>query len=278
VGESGVVLYLDFELDAAEQRRRVYRLARAEGLERVPDSFRYMSALGYPPREAFRAALEECKEHDVKLLIVDSLGIALQGDAEAARDVIGFFQWVLEPFRAIGVTVLLIDHQSRLQAGERYQNKGAFGSVYKSNLARSVIQAEATERGEGTLSVRLRQKKHNFGELAMPFEVKLSFTEEMVTLEAVELAASELADEATLNAKERIKLALQGGPKFPADLAEATGLALKTVKNRLGELRRTGIVAATGRVEDQAEEVSLVSPSLYKGGDTRDTYGEEAEE
>jgi DNA-binding transcriptional ArsR family regulator len=277
VGEGGVVLYLDFELDAAEQRRRVYRLARAEGLERVPDSFRYMSALGHPPREAFRAALEECKEHDVKLLIVDSLGIALQGDAEAARDVIGFFQRVLEPFRAIGVTVLLIDHQSRLQAGERYQNKGAFGSVYKSNLARSVIQAEATERGGGTLTVRLRQKKHNFGELATPFEVKLAFSEEMVTLEAVELAAAELADEGTLNAKERIKLALRDGPKFPADLAEATGLALKTVKNRLGELRRAGIVEASGHVEDQAEEVSLVSPPLYRDGD-RDTYGEEAEE
>jgi AAA domain len=86
VGEGGAVLYLDFELDAQEQRRRVMRLARGEGLERVPDSFRYMSVLGYPPREAFGAALKECKEHNVKLLILDSLGPALQGDAEAARD------------------------------------------------------------------------------------------------------------------------------------------------------------------------------------------------
>lgn len=110
VGASGAVLYLDFELDAQEQRRRVNRLARGEGLQRVPDSFRYMSALGYPLREAFDAALTECKEHDVKLLILDSLGPALQGDAEAARDVIGFYQKVLEPFRAAGVTVLVIDH------------------------------------------------------------------------------------------------------------------------------------------------------------------------
>ncbi len=96
----------------------------------------------------------------------------------------------------------------------------------------------------------------------------------MVALEAVELAAAELADEGTLNAKERIRLALQDRPAFPADLAAATGLALKTVKNRLGELRRAGFVEPIGRVEDQAEEVSLVSPPLYRDGD-RDTPSEE---
>lgn len=61
----GAVLYLDFELDAAEQRRRVNRLARAEGLEQVPDSFRYMSALGYTSSEALEVALEECKKYSV---------------------------------------------------------------------------------------------------------------------------------------------------------------------------------------------------------------------
>jgi hypothetical protein len=143
------------------------------------------------------------------------LGPALQGDAEAARDVIGFFQKSIEPFRAEGVAVLIIDHQSRLQAGQSYQSKGAFGSVFKANLARSVMQVQATERGEGTLTVRLRQKKHNFGPLAEPFGAKLSFTEEAVVLEAVELDASELAEETTLNAADRVKLALEGGPAYP---------------------------------------------------------------
>jgi DNA-binding transcriptional ArsR family regulator len=200
-------------------------------------------------------------------MILDSLGVALQGDAEAARDVIGFFQRTLEPLRAAGVTVLIVDHQSRLQAGERYQSKGAFGSVYKSNLARSVIQAEAVERNEGMLTARLRQKKHSFGELATPFEAKLVFTEELVTLSGVELGAADLADEGTLNARDRIRLALEDGPAFPVDLAEATGLALKTVKNKLSELRKAGIVEPTGRVEDRAEEVSLSSPSPIRDGD-----------
>src|SRR5215208_6668330 len=222
--ESCSVLYLDFELDAEEQARRVHHLCRGQGVDTPPGELLYMSALGHPAGEAFTAALEACIEHSVGLMVVDSLGPALQGDAEAARDVIGFFQKSIEPFRAEGIAILIIDHQSRLQQGQSYQSKGAFGSVFKTNLARSVIQAQATERGEGTLTVRLRQKKHNFGPLSEPFGVKLSFTEEAVSLEAVELDASELAEEATLNATDRVKLALGNGPAYPWEIAEHTGL------------------------------------------------------
>jgi AAA domain len=270
--ESGPVLFLDFELGSEEQERRVHQLCDGAGLEKPPEDLLYMSAASHTTREAFEAAREACKEHAVRLLIVDSYGVALHGDAEAARDVIGFHQEFLEPLRALGVAVLVIDHQSRLQAGQSYQQKGTFGSVYKANLARSVIQVEATERGEGTLTVRLRQKKHSFGPLAEPFGVRLTFSEEAVTLEAVELKAAELAEEATLTAPERVKLALQDCPAYPWEIAEATGVPLKTVKNVLTGLRKQGAVETTGQTEGQAEQVrlSVPRPGLYKDG-TRDT-------
>jgi hypothetical protein len=272
--ESCPVLYVDFELDSEEQARRVHQLCRGQGLDTPPENLLYMSALGYPAGEAFTAALEACKDHSVGLMVVDSLGPALQGDAEAARDVIGFFQKSIEPFRAEGIAILIIDHQSRLQAGQSYQSKGAFGSVFKTNLARSVIQAQATERGEGTLTVRLRQKKHNFGPLAEPFGVKLYFSEEAVSLEAVELDASELAEEATLNATDRVTLTLQNDPAYPWEIAEHTGLAIKTVKNVLTGLRKQGVVEATGEVENRTERVRLSVPaslSLYRDGDGDDS-------
>src|SRR5215207_391143 len=271
--ESCPVLYVDFELDAEEQTRRVHQLCRGQGLDTLPKNLLYMSALGHPANEAFTAAWEACIDHGVGLMVVDSLGLALQGDAEAARDVIGFFQKSIEPFRAEDVAVLIIDHQSRLQAGQSYQSKGAFGSVFKTNLARSVIQAQATERGEGTLTVRLRHKKHNFGPLAEPFGVKLSFSEKAVGFEAVELDASELAEEATLNATDRVKLALESGPAYPCEIAEYTGLALKTVKNALTGLRKQEVVEPTGEVENRTERVRLCVPaslSLYGDGDDSD--------
>lgn len=265
--EEGPVLYFDAELDASEQVRRAHQLRCGSGIKNLPDGLLYMSALGFGIREALNAALETCGRHGVRLMVLDSLGPALEGDAEASKDVIGFYQSFIEPFRALGVAVLIIDHQSKLQNGQSYQSKGAFGSVYKSNLARSVIQVEAKERGEGTLTVRVRQKKHNFGPLTEPFGIKLDFSEESVVLKPVELGAAELAEEETLNASERVKLALEEGPAYPWELAETTELAVKTVKNVLTGFRKQGIVEPTGEVEQRTEQVRLCVPASlpYKG-------------
>ncbi len=122
--------------------------------------------------------------------------------------------------------------------------------------------------------MRLRQKKHNFGPLAEPFGAKLSFAEVAVVLEAVELDASELAEEATLNAADRVKLALEDGPAYPWEIAETTGLAIKTVKNALTGLRKQGVVEATGEIDGRTEQVRIIVPASlsYKGdgdGDDR---------
>jgi hypothetical protein len=266
--ENGPVLYLDFELDETEQARRARQVCRVAGQrQEPPENLLYMSAVGHRARDVFEAAYRACEEHGVVMVILDSYGVALGGDAEASKDIIAFNNEVLEPFRALGVAVLIIDHQSKLQAGQSYQSKGAFGSVFKSNLARSVIQVEATERGENTLTVRLRQKKHNFGPLADPFAVKISFTEESVDLTPVKLEAAEKAEEATLNATDRVKHALEAGPAYPWDIGEATGLAVKTVKNALTGLRKQGVVEPTGEVQSRAERVRLIVPASlpYKG-------------
>ena len=204
---------------------------------------------------------------------MDSLGPALQGDAEAARDVIGFFQKSIEPFRAEGIAILIIDHQSRLQAGQSYQSKGAFGSVFKTNLARSVIQAQATERGEGTLTVRLRQKKHNFGPLAEPFGVKLSFAGQAVSLEAIELDASELAEGAPqrhrpgeTGAGERSCLSVGDSRAHRARRQDS--------EERAHGLTQAGSCGAYRQVENRTEQVRLSVPaslSLYRDGDGDDS-------
>lgn len=260
IPEGGKVLYVDFELDAAEQNRRVSRLARAEGLGTVPEGLRYMSALGVRARHAFEDALEECQTHGVKLLIADSLGPALEGDAEAARDVIAFHNEVVEPFRAAGIAVVLIDHQSKMQAGERYQSKRAFGSVYKSNLCRSVVQVEAMERAENALTVRLRQNKHNFGALAEPFGAKLQFTEEMIAVQPTDLEVADLAEEGTLNARDRIQLAIQTlGEGTRREINElVSDLAPGTMKKELAKLKDLGKTAATGDKREGQEVIRLI--------------------
>ncbi len=262
VNGSGPVLYLDFELDADEQLRRVWELCSGLRIP-VPKDVCYLSALGKRTPEAFGTALEVCRRHEVRLVILDSLGPAMLGDAERASDFLAFYNEYLVPFREAGVTLLVIDHQGKLQAGEKCQDKGAFGSAYKSHMSRSLMQIERVgqDRDAGTLTIRLRHTKSNFGPHRDPLDVRLTFAPGSITAEFAEVDATELAGEGTLNADDRVQLALKAGPAFPDELSERTGLVVGTVQNSLTRLRGKGSVENTGEMKGRAQQVQLASSS-----------------
>ncbi len=255
----GPTIYIDFELDADEQHRRATQLACGLSMA-VPEDFKYVCALGFKTHDAVEFALSMCEEHKTVLVVLDSLGPAMVGDMAAAKDVIEFHNCYIAPFKAAGVTPVLVDHQARQQGGEGYQSKGAFGSAYKEHLSRSLIQVEAGDRSQerGTLNVRLRHKKTNFGVLAEPFDVSLSFSDEMIAATTRDLTPSDRAQEATLNAEDRVVAALEDGPSYPDDLVEATGLARSTVKNKINALKKSGRAETTGEIRGQMEQVQLV--------------------
>jgi hypothetical protein len=255
----GPVMYIDFELDADEQHRRVMQLATGMKME-VPDGFLYVSTLGVRTHEAVEFALSACEEHKAVMVVLDSLGPAMVGDMAAAKDVIEFHNCYIAPFKAVGATPLLVDHQARQQAGEGYQSKGAFGSAYKEHLSRSLIQVEAGDRSAelGTLNVRLRHKKTNFGTLVDPFDVSLSFSDEMIVASTRDLTPADRAQETTLNAEDRVVAALEDGAAYPDEITEVTGLARSTVKNKINALKKAGRVETTGEIRGQMEQVQLV--------------------
>ena len=257
----GPVLYIDFELDADEQHRRVMQLAAGMKME-VPKELLYVSTRGVRTHEAISFTLAACEEHEVVMVVLDSLGPAMVGDMAAARDVIEFHNRCIAPFKTGGATPLLVDHQARQQAGEGYQSKGAFGSAYKEHLSRSLIQVEAGDRNAelNILNVRLRHKKTNFGALADPFDVSLSFSDEMIVASTRDLTPADLAQEATLNAEDRVVAALAESPAYPDEIAEATGLARGTVKNKITALKKAERVETTGEIKNQMERVRLVAP------------------
>jgi AAA domain/NrS-1 polymerase HBD domain len=258
----GPVLYLDFELDADEQHRRVMQLAAGCDID-VPQTFKYVSALGVRTHDAVEFAYDACEEHGMVMVVLDSLGPAMAGDMSAAKDVIGFHNAYIAPFKASGITVVLVDHQARQQAGEGYQSKGAFGSAYKEHLSRSLVQVEAGDRSaeEGALNVRLRHKKTNFGALAEPFDVALSFSAEKIIARTRELTPADLAQEQTLNAVDRVRSALEDRPAYPDEIVEVTGLSRGTVKNSITTLKKTGEVEITGETNGRMEQVRLAASS-----------------
>jgi hypothetical protein len=249
------VLYVDFELDADEQHRRALELAAGMGLPGIPDNFYYLSAAMLPPAVAFAVAAEECRRLGAKLVIVDSVGFALDGDSENARDVLGFYRTRVQPLKDAGASPLLIDHQAKIIKGEKYSDKQAFGSVYKTNAVRSSFQIRGSGDDEpGEITATFTHKKNNFGWREKDFSVKLVFGEGRTTVERLEAPMPNPDREPSK--KERVLEAVGELGRATAETVQnKTGISLQTVRNSISELLTEGALADTGEKQNRSRIV-----------------------
>src|SRR5829696_2538464 len=279
-------LYVDFELDREEQGTRAERIAKGMGIE-VPDDLHYLWASGFRFSEVFPLILEAVDELGIRVIALDSLGMALEGDALKGAVIIDFFRDRIDQLKRRGVSVLIVDHQSGLRPGESYQNKAQYGSVYKGYLSRSRLQLELDERNEVGTRVIVRQNKTNFGSPQVPFVVQTLFEEKKIVLSREALSEEDLREESVLNATDRVLLSLLDGSSYPADLQEKTNLA--GVGNIITKLKRKELIELTGQKVGKADEVVLtekgqglaevISSRLSSSSNTpRDSGDDEANE
>lgn len=185
------VLYLDYELDFEEFKRRAHEITA--GLEEdttVPRNLLY-----YFPEQSLPKFLPTLnvliKKNDIQFLVIDSLGAA-GVDPDKAVEVIAAFARL----RTLGVTTLILDHQPKMQAQDNYNLKTPYGSVYKYNLSRSVFQLACIHRQPGLMSVMLRHKKSNFGKLLddLLFDIEFNQIEGKVRFLRSDSLSPELKD------------------------------------------------------------------------------------
>jgi AAA domain-containing protein/primase/DNA polymerase family protein len=265
VRQHGPVIYLDFELDREEQARRVYQLSEGAGMDRPPERFYYLSGADRPLKTVLNYTLDRAKGLGAAVVLLDSLGFAVEGDMEASRDVLRFVRDCIKPFERAGVTLVIVDHQSKLTAGEGYHQKSPFGSVYKSNACRSVLQVGVEDQREGELTVRFRHQKANFGSKLDPFEAHLVFHDTKVEITHRALGAEDLASEGSLNTRQKIRRLLEAGPMYPCEAVEKIqGVTEGTVKNALSAMRKRGEIEDTGVISDTgAHQVRLTGSSSH---------------
>ncbi len=158
----GKVLYIDWEAGEETFRARVNRVANTLDIDLdngIPN-IRY-KRLYAPLNEHLDDIIEECAEHDIALVIIDSFGFSMSGqDTSAQPDVTSQMARLA---KIPGATVI-IDHIGKQGKGE----DGPFGSVYKHAAARwmwwlRAVSEEASPDGEvkpGTF-VRMANTKHN---------------------------------------------------------------------------------------------------------------------
>ena len=145
-------------MDREEQGTRAERIAKGMGIE-VPDDLHYLWASGYRFSDAFLLILEAVDELGVRVVALDSLGMALEGDALKGAVCRASSGTASISSSGAGVSVLIVDHQSGLRPGESYQNKAQYGSVYKAiclDLGCSSNWTNAMKQGPGSSCARTR--------------------------------------------------------------------------------------------------------------------------
>jgi hypothetical protein len=224
-------------LDVEEQHRRVRDLCAGMDIV-VPKKLAYLSGVGVSTDAAFAAARRFVSNHGGVAVIIDSVGLAMMGDMGSARDVLAFFRRYIDPLRRLGATPFLVDHEGKLQAGEKHKDKAPIGSAYKSWSARSVLQFEFEEyvEKESRLDLRVRQTKANFAPKIKSFGVSFTFEAEQVSIETRTLTNTEMMDEERVPVRERILAALLVDSRTVPELVELTGAAEGTVYNNLAKL------------------------------------------
>jgi hypothetical protein len=251
---------LDFELDVAEQHRRVRDVCAGMGIM-IPKRLAYLSGVGISSETAFRKAQAFVEEYKAKAVIIDSMGLAMQGDMDKSKEVLAFHAHCINPLRRAGATPLIVDHEGKLQVGERHKDKAPHGSAFKAWAARSVLQFEFEEQRKETseLDIRVCQTKANFGPRIEPIGVRFTFEEKKVRVRTYDLPDEELVEEESKPVKERILAALRLEGATIKQLAQITGAAEGTIRNKLVELRNEGLIEDDGR---KPATYKLLSSSL----------------
>jgi archaellum biogenesis ATPase FlaH/biotin operon repressor len=239
------VLWVDRELDQEETLRRAYAVARGMGLAEIPEGLFYLKPM-YPVghEETQRVILNAVKQHDVGLVILDSLSVGSQGDMGAQRDIVSLLKMIEE-----WGTVIAIDHITKREAAGNQSYATIFGSTFKRAIARSTLVLTKADSG-GRL---LRHDKSNFSNGGESIGFLMEFSENdketmcvsfvRVDTDHPSMSGMKGKDpyESTLNS-----LLTLYSENFQAvslaALAKARGVSEKTVRNHLTKLKKDGLV------------------------------------
>lgn len=230
------VLYLDWESCLEEHQDRLAGLLAGLGRRDAPGIFyRPMARALADEATTLRAEISRLK---VGFVIVDSYGPACGAEPETADPAIRMMN-ALRSFAP--ATRLVVAHVSKASAEHRGPSR-PYGSVYVTNLARSVWEVRRSEDDGGDdLNLGLFHRKVNRGRLLPPLGLRLTFDTTGIFLGSQDLQHQpDLLARASL--AYRLQKALAAGARTLPELIEDSGATKDTVTRTLRRLRGSGKV------------------------------------
>jgi len=223
-------LYLDYESDEVEFKRRLTMLQRGFNLGPFPVHYRECHI---PLIEDIDHIEQLLASTNTKLLIIDSLGVAsANGNLNDATTATAFYA----ALRRLKVTSLIITHTSKDEA----RKASPFGSVYFSNLARSIFEVRRQQEEEtNKIDIVLIHRKNNQGALLAPQGFGIKFERDKTTVFRMQVeSVPEFLDKLSLKA--RISHLLREEGKAPVkEIAEGLDIGENKARAILSRYKDT---------------------------------------
>ncbi len=258
------VLYLDYESCQEEHAERLDSLIRGFGVSHSGGiHYRPMTRALADDAEFLRTQIARLK---IGLVIVDSYGPACGLEPETAEAAIR----TLNALRSFApVTRLVIAHVSKAAADQRTGPSRPFGSVYVSNLARSVWECRRADADgdQARLTIGLYHRKNNRGSLHTPLGYRFEFDDELIRIRS-----TDITDQPDLLARTsqpfQVQHLLKSGPRTAERIAEDLDITENTVRkilNRLHRAKRVVIVDFEGEGRKRKQIWGLAAPATVLG-------------
>jgi hypothetical protein len=235
VKEKVNVLYLDYEQSEENMAWRLECLARGLDIKKPPIYYRRCSRPLNTDTDRLKKLI---MDHDIGLIVIDSLGPACGGDLNSAQVALEFHN----ALRTLRTSSLIVAHTAKNQQGRR----SIFGSVYFENLSRSIWEVRSDPvPGETTMSVGLAHRKCNFSKLESPIGFRITF-EPQKTIIVPEDARTMAIMESEWSLVDRIiELAQNQESITPRSVATSLGININVARDKLASLVRQGKLEQT---------------------------------
>jgi hypothetical protein len=242
--ESNRCLYLDYEDDPSSFRKRWSAIERGFGKGTTSILYRRMTS---PLADSVESVQQIIDDKSIGLLIVDSLGPAARGNLNDPEPAIKYHT----ALRHLGITSLTLAHTAK---DTLTRKRTIFGSVFFTNLARSVWECKAEQEiGEEEAIISLKHTKANLSRLHPPLGFRFNFSDNKISVGRADLKETGLSGELPLSWQ--IKNILRRGGISIKELAESLSSSEDTVGRTLRRMRSKNEVI---KLEDDTWGLSLL--------------------
>lgn len=219
------LLYIDWESSELTMRRRQYLMCA--GSKIPPIYTRYMRSY-MPIMDMMDDIEEEIINHNIDMIIIDSLGASLSGNLIDAEPVLEFIN---NKLRRVNVTSLIISHTPK--GGET-----PYGSVFITNACRSQWRLRKQQTmGADSINLSLFHEKMNDDKLSTPLGFSIKFEENHIKIDRLDRIVQEEFGE-HLPLREQILYLLQDNAYSVSEIKDIIGGNIQTVRNYLSKLHR----------------------------------------